>query len=367
MDKQELDFLKGLVQKELLRGKKHSKIRLIIEKYAPFAKFDFKIYFVDLEWIKKKSHKQLFKPMRSYTEVIVIDLILTGYVDYENKIDLSQKKIDFSDRFECRILLDRKNDLVDFELFDQEQMILEKFISHTIQKQKELSLKNLDDQSLCTNNRSVFGNFIEITRKPRQNQFPKVFKDAEVFYDLVRTSQDFNLKIGYLHAFKPYIQNIIDSKLEFGDDFVFRYHPTVFDKWYLMNAGLLFELFYNFWDKIGDLLDNCFGIIPQGKNVYFGTVIHKFPNSYKSSPHYKWLLNFKDSDFKTLIGKRNNVVHYTAVESQIHNDFLKMLDDENKIRLLQSEIYSFVTYFLEHARLALEGFVHTVKLIDEIP
>ena len=133
-----------------------------------------------------------------------------------------------------------------------------------------------------------------------------------------------------------------------------------------MTSGLIISLLYNYWDKMGDLLDNCFGVIEPTNNVYFGTVIRKFPTEFNSSSNYIWLKNFKDNEFKELLEKRNEIVHYSALESKFFENYQDNIQDEARIQTLQNNKEGMVEYLQQHNELMFIGFEKAIKLIDEI-
>lgn len=359
MDQLELSVFKKIVQRGLLNGEGDSMIRFLIEKNAPFDQYQHKIFFRDFKWGEIYDLIEAEKPVRGYTHKILIELQLDGEIKYEELNTVEHSTVSFSEVLECRMFFAPQKQFT-YLLADKKMVELETYFSTIFNAKKEIALKDTKDIL-------GFGNFADVMRKSRGNSFPKPFKDFHVYHDLARTVEDFNYMISTLKVYRPYIQNLLDSKVKINGEDLFRYFPSYFDKLYMMNAGLTFSLFYNFWDKIGDLLDNCFGVISPGRNVYFGTVIARFPISYHASVHYKWLKDFKDNEFDKLLQRRNNIVHYTALESQIYQGYMNNLQDENEIEKLQDEIYSYVRFFQGQARLALEGFQQTVKLIDEIP
>jgi hypothetical protein len=130
-----------------------------------------------------------------------------------------------------------------------------------------------------------------------------------------------------------------------------------------MNCSLAIELLYNFWDKIGDLLNYCFGVITR-PNVYFASVVNKIPSTYHSSSNYDWLKNFVDSDFTTLLDTRNKIVHYTAIESKFFENWIDNHNNESEIIKLQAEKEQLIPFLLLHNKHMLVGFEKATKLIE---
>jgi hypothetical protein len=126
-----------------------------------------------------------------------------------------------------------------------------------------------------------------------------------------------------------------------------------------MTAGIVFELLYNWWDRLGDLLDNCFGVIKKGR-VYFGKVVDQFPATAQKSPNYKWLKNFKDNQYDLLTSERHDIVHLINVESKYFDRYQNDFRDERKMNALQESKTRIADDLHSQVKLAFEGFEKTV-------
>ena len=73
---------------------------------------------------------------------------------------------------------------------------------------------------------------------------------------------DFDYKIIKEYSSRIEEQNLIHNhkclldSLSIDGKNIFQFFPTFIDKKYLMNCGLALELLYNYWDKVGDLIEH---------------------------------------------------------------------------------------------------------------
>ena len=96
-------------------------------------------------------------------------------------------------------------------------------------------------------------------------------------------------------------------------------------------------------------------------------VIRNFPNQYHTSTNYIWLRDFKDNEFQDLLDKRNEIIHYSALESRYFEQYQDNYRDEAEIQKLQDEKEGIADYLINHNKLMFTGFEKAIKLIDEIP
>ncbi|MDO9001143.1 MAG: hypothetical protein Q7W45_15370 [Bacteroidota bacterium] len=151
---------------------------------------------------------------------------------------------------------------------------------------------------------------------------------------------------------------------------------------------MLFQLFYNYWDKIGDIIALYFAPQLPQKQVFFGKVIDTIPNqilnitydptilaenakvfldNILTSPHFQWLKNFKDNDFLRLNDKRIKIVHYNNIETEYFQEYVKHNNNEAELSRLQKEKEGLVDLFINEYNSCLKGFEETLSLIDQLP
>jgi hypothetical protein len=251
-------------------------------------------------------------------------------------------------------------ELFSFTFLDKNQLILNKYFDLIYNKYKELKIPSLVDDDFLINGKTSVELFTTVARKKQI-----LSEDFFLFNNLGRISQDTRFYATHLIILKPYITDFLsDPTLIYGKKY-FRYFPTVYDKQYLLSAGILFELFYNFWDQIGDVLAEVFlPALPKNK-IYFATVIDQFPQAFKNSKNLQWFIDFKGKEYQGLNKMRKNIVHYNSIETDYFENYQDLFGNEAELKKLQLEKEELADYFLKQHTIAINGFEHLIHLMDE--
>ena len=124
------------------------------------------------------------------------------------------------------------------------------------------------------------------------------------------------------------------ATVDVGGKVIFQYFPNFCDKRYLSTCSTILEQFYNFWDKIGDLIAAYFTPALPARRIYFGVVMDNIPKQYHNSSNYQWLASFKKNEYRDLNKQRQEVVHYSSIEIQTIKDYRENFTD---MKILQSK------------------------------
>ncbi len=362
-----INSLLEYIRRTLLTNLNSQNLLFLTEKYSPFEKYTIERNNLKVTWHGNAELIEFEKPYRIYTHKYTRNFTLEGGIWFKSSDTEILVEEQFSEKLMVEAILNFQEHAFNFSIFNEEKKLLKEFNDKVIDVCKEKDLIGFDDLELKIDNKGLSSIYTDITRKQRTNTFPKPFHDFNTYDDLTRVTQDIRFLLGQLILYKPYITNYLSGKTTWKGQTFFRYFPSRFDKRYFMTSGLIISLLYNYWDKVGDLLDNCFGVIAAGRNVYFGTVIRNFPNQYHTSTNYIWLRDFKDNEFQDLLDKRNEIIHYSALESRYFEQYQDNYKDEAEIQKLQDEKEGIVDYLINHNKLMFSGFEKAIKLIDEIP
>ena len=199
--------------------------------------------------------------------------------------------------------------------------------------------------------------FFSDTLRQKQNLKPFPYSDFKIYDELRFLSFDIKYYTALLYFFRPYIT---DSS--FGT-----YHQTLEDRRYMMFASISFQSVYNFWDRIGDLLNLYFKTGLSEGSVYYSRVLHNFPIEYKKSENYVWLNNAFNTEVKSFLGQRDSIVHSYQLECEYYWRIIELSNDIDKIREIQNEKESFPEKFKRQIDLTKEAFYRTLRLIEELP
>jgi hypothetical protein len=218
-------------------------------------------------------------------------------------------------------------ELFSFSFLDKNQLILNEYFDLIYYKYKDLNIPSLVDDDFLINGKTPIELFTSVARKKQI-----LTNDFYMFNNLGRISQDTRFYSTKLLILKPYITDFLsDSTLINGKKY-FRYFPTIYDKQYLLSAGMLFELFYNYWDQIGDVLAEVFLPTLPKNNIYFATVIDQFPQPFKNSKNFNWFLDFKNKEYQGLNKMRKNIVHYNSIETDYFENYQDLFGNEAELK-----------------------------------
>ena len=176
-----------------------------------------------------------------------------------------------------------------------QQKIFVDLDKHLLEVYRDRELKCLSE--IKENYKRLSSLFQKITdKKLRINQFNSV----DYIFDIEFISGDIKYFTGLLYLLRPFIN--IPSE-ENGT-----YFQNIYDHRYMIYVNVAHQCVYNFWDRIGDLLYYFFQTGLSEKNVYLSNVLNNFPGNYKNNDHFKALNDLYESDVKSLLNIRHQIV-----------------------------------------------------------
>lgn len=213
-----------------------------------------------------------------------------------------------------------------------------------------LSLKGikLDGKDLVVHFSDVF--------RSRQTLKDNLISDFQYFEELAFLSEDLLYVTSLLNILK---ENITDSSRG-------KYHQTWEDHIYLRYASFGFQVIYNYWDRLGDLLHLFFKTGLSDDHVYFQRVINNFPANNRSGT-YEEMVGLYKSKVAPWFIVRNEVVHHFGLKTYHVWGTINNNNDAEKCVALQKEKESYADLFIEHLSIFHQAFILTVRLIEELP
>lgn len=176
-----------------------------------------------------------------------------------------------------------------------------------------------------------------------------------LYDDLFFFSNDLVHFTSFLYLLRPLIN---DSEKEEGT-----YHQNWYDARYLSYASILHAAVYNYWDRLGDLL-NCFFHtgLPE-KSIYIGRVLNNLHSDVKTSVNYIKLNDLYQNKVRTLIFERNEDSHNQSLSSSYF--FGILLAGKGNQHEERDRKFSLPEQFKEQIELAYVGLEYVLELVKE--
>lgn len=147
------------------------------------------------------------------------------------------------------------------------------------------------------------------------------------------------------------------------------YFKTIGDARYFYYLNASFEKLYNYWDRIGDILEFSFNLRLNQHQIYYGVVIDRLSAQNIRSDNLSWLKTFKEVDYSKYLNRiRKLVVHERQKDTYFFYEWLSSISSGNhrgRMRELQMEKESYPGILKEQLNIANQGFEKMVYLISE--
>jgi len=226
-------------------------------------------------------------------------------------------------------------------------------LDQTIRNEYErLGLKCLSEVKINDEHSlSFFTHFLDKVKSINSFHFYKNFNEISFISD------DLKYYTALTYLLRPYINNPLKEKMT--------YHQTLEDKRYLSYASILFQLFYNYWDRIGDLIYSFIKTSLKEREVYFNTVLDKIDDTVKESEYFIALNTLYKDKLLNLFRKRKEIVHYFQLTSEIYVGTFTNYDDIEKLKEAQNIKESLPDLFKENIEYTFQGFELAIKFINQ--
>ena len=184
------------------------------------------------------------------------------------------------------------------------------------------------------------------------------FKWYEFYTEIQFLSKDLKYYTALLFLLRPYINHPLRENKT--------YFQTMEDKRYMSYASILYQILYNYWDRIGDFLYCFFDTGLKERNVYFSTVINNFPSEYSKSSNFLELKSMYNKKLKNLIKDRKRIVHYLQISARMFTSTFLHYNDDKKLKEMEKEKDGYPEFFRDHIKNTLKGFEYSVRLVNEL-
>ena len=325
------------------------------------ANFQYKIECDNFLWKQISEIKE--NPVDWWTYYVIFKLDFNGRIVVKDSNTFVSEK---NAKFDLFVDLWFKTDRIDYNyrILDKKYKIIKDYVEQIENSNISHEIYSLLNDNIKFNNKRFFHFAKEITSKTRNLNVR--LNDFNIINDIARTSQDLKYLLGEITELRNYIGNYTSNPQIFNGKLYYDHHISFIDKRYFLLIGVMFEILYNYWDKLGDLLAKYFTPNLLPRQIYFPIVINNIQSPFDQSNNYSWLKNFKDNEYKKINSERKQIVHYLNIESKFHEIYRSKSDSKTELLKLQDKKTGLTNFLHNQFKLTIKGFEKTFLLIDEI-
>ncbi len=186
-------------------------------------------------------------------------------------------------------------------------------------------------------------------------------------WDLINCSNDLMYFTSQLFLHKNLINNPLEEYTRIGNEEVLSlYYQNIYDRRYSIFITCCFEKCYNYWDRVGDRIASFFPDLMVIRSVDFVRIIDKVESLGFENENFKWLLTFRNNEYKELNNHRRDLVHYSQYEANFRYEHAMNGTDTEYMKQLWKKKSEFPDYFKSHLEFAVEGYYHMYKFLESL-
>jgi hypothetical protein len=220
----------------------------------------------------------------------------------------------------------------------------------------DLDIKNLSEVKFSGEDSiTLFDNVLN--RKATISPLP--FWGYKLFDELDLITKDLKYITGILFLLQPYINNV--------QHFQNNYNQNFEDRQYLMYANFGLQTLYNFWDRIGDLINVYFETGLKPTDIYLAKVLNNINPIYKQSVEYKKLKSICENELRHMLTNRNQAVHYFQLDTKYRWGNIENYNDGIKQTELNLEKHQLANEMKQLLNLSLQGYKLAIDFINILP
>ncbi len=239
---------------------------------------------------------------------------------------------------------------------------LKKFLEFYDSLKKEIYIdlesKGFDHISHVEGNSFLTAEYFTNLLRSKQNVRGLPYSDFQIYEELDGITQDLKYIIGIMTLMQPHLANL---PLEQGV-----YSMKSEDQIYLRYATFAFQSVYNFWDRLGDLIYIYFETNLNPTSVYFGRVIDRIEDKYKTTEAYVELKNFYDRHLRIFLDERHQIVHHFQLKSKTRWEHIEHHPDMTKLKEDFAKTHGYLYTLKNQLHNCFQGYLLTLKFISAL-
>jgi len=288
-------------------------------------------------------------------------------IDYETVLhDNNQTRSKYSQKLILHCLINKACTNFKPRINSKEYQIIEDYNNQLFSIYEKHKLVCLSDDACIIRDQNVTSFYSSCTSGVKlQNTGTTRFNNEK---ELINCSKDIKYHLGQLIAYKALLPIRIFKPVEYGSNSYtfFQDRPTLR---FVQQANTLFEKLYNYWDAIGDTLHYHLKTNLKPRQVGFIKVLEalnqKYPDLILVSIEFKWLYDFKNTEFKDINGERKDIVHYFNLETKVWGDWIRNVSNPDELYEIEKKLFGLVDKFENELKNCIVGFEMALAFIQK--
>jgi len=192
------------------------------------------------------------------------------------------------------------------------------------------------------------------------------FNERQNKDDILFISDEILYFTAHVFMYRPFLNSPIDDRYNLNGKTIYPNFQNMYSKRYNMFSDVVFQQFFNYWDRIGAIIAAFYSREFKKKNIHFTSAIDTIDAKFHHLKSYHWLKNFRENDFRKLNASRKSIVHKTSLDTQAKNELLEINSEKEAVEKWVEKQDSFSEYFKTEINNTLLGLKYTLELAEEM-
>ncbi len=197
-----------------------------------------------------------------------------------------------------------------------------------------------------------------------------VFNNSDNIDDLDSLSDSLQNIIGQMYIYREFINDPTHAPVRGGNKIFYSKRYNVAEREFDILTSYAYQTWYNYWDRIGDMIECFFPLGIGATCIGFDSVMKKLPlvisSTLKNRGSYLWLDSFYKTDFLTLNKLRIDVVHYVDTTTSTRKEHMANITDYNILKQKFKDKKGRADDLKHQAQLMIDGCFHSLQLLDDM-
>ncbi len=183
--------------------------------------------------------------------------------------------------------------------------------------------------------------------------------------DLAALSDELQFITGQLYMYRTHILDSTLNPMSGAESLFYPKQVNYAEGMFNLLVNQAYQTCYNFWDRIGDLINPFLPNPLSERSVDFTRVINATP-AFLNSMNFEWLKNYCENEYKLMNEARRTIVHHEMPSTSEMFDHLKAISNKDAIKSLYEDKIAKADYFKQKCAEQLDGLFYCLSFLDEI-